>query len=48
MVEDAAVATVVWPVASRPEYVVARPRALGRVLSWDGLQDVHTDDLSPA
>jgi hypothetical protein len=50
MVEDAAVATVAWPVASRPECVVARPRAFGsRVVlgSWDGLQDVHNDDLCP-
>jgi hypothetical protein len=36
-----------WPVASNRECLAARPCVLGRVLSRGGLQDVHTDDLSP-
>jgi hypothetical protein len=48
LVEAGPVATVAWPGASSQDGVVARARALGRVLSRGGLQDMHTDDLSPA
>jgi hypothetical protein len=37
MVERTAVTTVAWPLASNRECVVARPHALGRVLSRGGL-----------